>query len=213
VRKRVRKYASGGAVPASPPEQTAPEAVAADVTRQPPLADDGTSALEIPPLAMSWLREHPAYLTDPRLNARLQALHWEVVDQGFEPYGEKYFEEINDRLGEGPKITPPTAVDRVLAEARAASIPDDDGDDDGRYLKSASGNLLAVGSRKVSVSAPPSREVPSTSGTRNRDNGRVTLTTAEKEAAKIAGVSQEEYALQKLRLLEAKARGDYGGQP
>ena len=63
------------------------------------------------------------------------------------------------------------------------------------------------------VSAPVSREVPSSgTGTRQK-NGTVTLTALEKEAAKDAGVTETEYAKQKLRLLEAKANGQYtGGQ-
>ena len=216
MRKRARKYALGGGVPATPPEPTAPEPVAvADVpiAPAPTLSADATAALDMPPLAKSWLRDNPEYLSDARKNARLQALHWEIVDQGFEPYGEKYFEEINDRLGEGPKITPPTAVDRVLAEARAASTPtseDDDGDGVD-YLQSESGNALRIGapSRKVSVSAPPSRQVPSSNG--YRDDGRITLTIAQKEAARISGVDESTYARQLLELNRRKAQGDYGG--
>jgi hypothetical protein len=61
------------------------------------------------------------------------------------------------------------------------------------------------------VSAPVSREVPS-GGTRQK-NGTVTLTAMEKEAASLAGITETEYAKQKLKLMEAKANGQYtGGQ-
>jgi hypothetical protein len=60
------------------------------------------------------------------------------------------------------------------------------------------------------VSAPVSREVPS-GGTGTRRNGQVTLSPAEKEAAKDAGVTETEYAKQKLRLIEEKSKGNYSG--
>jgi hypothetical protein len=63
-------------------------------------------------------------------------------------------------------------------------------------------------------SAPVSRQMPSSydelrSGVRS--GGAITLGAAEKEAAKIAGVSEEEYAYQLLRLQEFKRNGHYGG--
>ena len=44
------------------------------------------------------------------------------------------------------------------------------------------------------VSAPVSREVPTASG--SRDGGKINLSVQQKEAAKIAGVSEVEYAKQ-----------------
>lgn len=65
-------------------------------------------------------------------------------------------------------------------------------------------------SRKTSIlSAPVSREVPST-GSGQRQSGRVTLTRDQIEAAKIAGVSPAEYARQLVKLNEMKANGEYG---
>ena len=60
------------------------------------------------------------------------------------------------------------------------------------------------------VSAPVSRETMgwSTGRTESRP-GRLTLSMAQREAAKIAGVSEAEYATQLLRLREAKDNGDY----
>lgn len=43
--------------------------------------------------------------------------------------------------------------------------------------------------------------------------GKVTLSIAQKEAARIAGISEKEYAEQVLRLREEKANGHYGGAP
>jgi hypothetical protein len=61
------------------------------------------------------------------------------------------------------------------------------------------------------VSAPVSREVPSASGQR-AGNGKTTLSAAEKEAAKMSGVTEVEYARQKIKLAQMRADGTYGGE-
>jgi phage I-like protein len=61
------------------------------------------------------------------------------------------------------------------------------------------------------VSAPVTRDVPNASGKR-QSNGKVTLTPREVEAAKIAGITVEEYAKQKVRKEEMVASGEYGEQ-
>lgn len=58
-------------------------------------------------------------------------------------------------------------------------------------------------------SAPVSREAPTGSTERN---DRVTLSVAQKEAAKIAGITEKEYAENVLRLRKEKSNGHYGGQ-
>ena len=61
------------------------------------------------------------------------------------------------------------------------------------------------------VSAPVSREVPSGGGT--RQNGKITLTKEQQEAARISGVTETEYARNLVKMNEAKANGQYtGGQ-
>lgn len=61
------------------------------------------------------------------------------------------------------------------------------------------------------VSAPVSRDVPNASGKRV-GNGKVTLSPAEVEAARISGITPEEYAKQKIRKAEMVASGEYGEQ-
>lgn len=60
------------------------------------------------------------------------------------------------------------------------------------------------------VSAPVSRDVPNSNGKRNP--GKVTLTPAEVEAARISGISVEEYAKMKVKKAEMVASGEYGEQ-
>jgi hypothetical protein len=59
------------------------------------------------------------------------------------------------------------------------------------------------------VSAPVSRDVPSTDG---KPRGKVRLTAQEVEAARVSGITPEEYATQKLKYAEMKANGQYGEQ-
>jgi hypothetical protein len=64
--------------------------------------------------------------------------------------------------------------------------------------------------RRVSiVSAPVSRTVPS-GETGYRPARQITLTAQEQEFARIAGISDVEFAKQKQKLILAKANGDYG---
>jgi hypothetical protein len=61
------------------------------------------------------------------------------------------------------------------------------------------------------VSAPVSRE-SKFNGHSEKTQNRVTLTPAMKEAARISGISERDYAEQVLRLRQEKADGNYGGQ-
>jgi hypothetical protein len=64
--------------------------------------------------------------------------------------------------------------------------------------------------RPSMVSAPVSREVPNGSG--RRQSGKVTLTPAEQEMARVSGISIEEYAKQKLRYENLRETGQYRDQ-
>ena len=56
------------------------------------------------------------------------------------------------------------------------------------------------------VSAPVSRDVP---GSSTRPRGRVTLSREEQEAARVAGISLEEYAMQKRKYQGMRESGEY----
>jgi hypothetical protein len=62
------------------------------------------------------------------------------------------------------------------------------------------------------MSAPVSRETASTGYSHDDGPGRVRMTPAMKEAARISGLTDLEYAANVLRLREEKAQGNYGGQ-
>lgn len=65
--------------------------------------------------------------------------------------------------------------------------------------------------RASMMSAPVSREVPSGGGGQ-RPSTRITLTPAQKEAAKMSGLSEADYAKNLIKMNEMKANGTFGGQ-
>lgn len=143
---------------------------------------DPLDKTSLPDAAKSWLRSHPDYLSDPRKNSKIQALHWDVIDEGHAPFSTAYFDSMEQHLGlrEAPK--------RVEQEQPRTQ------------------------ERTNLVSAPVSREVPS-GGQQRQQGGKINLTVEQQEFARIAGVTDAEYARNLKKLNEAKANGQYtGGQ-
>jgi len=145
--------------------------------------NDPIESLSVPPPAKQWLRSHPEYATDQRKNVKLQAAHWDALDEGHAPFSTGYFESVEKILGLQKDETPieEQEVERPhTSESRKAPL----------------------------VSAPVSREVPS--GGKPRSQKQVRLTEAEVDAARASGITEAEYARQKVKLQEAKANGSYG---
>ena len=142
----------------------------------------------LPELAKSWLVEHPDYLKIPRKNAKIQALHWDILDEGHQPFSPEYFNSMEIHLG--------------MKKVEKKVEDDDDDEDDGAAS-------AAEDRRKGTlVSAPVSREAPA--GSRPTRPSQVRLTKAQTEAARMAGVTESEYAKQLIKLGEFKADGHYG---
>lgn len=148
-----------------------------------PVTEDPLDRTNLPDTAKRWLRAHPDYLTDPRKNAKIQALHWDVVDEGHQPFSDAYYESLEQHLG--------------LRSKPRQDVAEEEEDEP---------------QERVAVSAPVSRNVPSSSGTRLRA-GDVKLTKAQREAAALAGITEAEYAKQLVRLADEKSSGNYGGAP
>lgn len=143
--------------------------------------DDPLERTALPPMAKQWLRDHPEYLSDRRKNAKIQALHFDVIDEGHAEFSRPYFDRLEEMLG------------FRKAEKKSEKGEESEGDD-----------------RDEIVSAPPSRGVPV--GDEIQDGSRVRLTASEREHAKLAGVTDAEYAKQKQVLAKMKANGQYGGR-
>jgi len=135
----------------------------------------------MPPLVKDWMRAHPDYMTDPRKNAKIQALHWDVLDEGHSFGTQSYVESMEQKLG---MREPPKKVEQR------------EEDDESRQRNT------------VVTQAPPTRDVPS-AGTGKPVSTKVTLTAEEREIARMSGISEIEYAKQKLKLQELKRNGHY----
>jgi len=132
-----------------------------------------------------WLKQHPDAMTDPRKNAKLQAAYWDAQDAGHVRGTPQYFQFLEERLGYRQPLSPPPPPPAVDEEPEPQQQR-----------------------RTPAVSAPPSRDVPSSATGRPQTN-KITLSPAEREAARFSGVSEVEYAKQKQRLLNEKKNGNY----
>lgn len=131
---------------------------------------DPIDAWNLPDTAKTWLKGHRDYVTDPRKNAKIQALHWDIVDEGHEAFSTTYFESMERHLG---------LREPVQQQPQKGPI----------------------------VSAPVSRDVP---GTVASKPSQIRLSAAQREAAKISGVSEVDYAKNLIKFEQEKAVGNYG---
>jgi hypothetical protein len=149
------------------------------------------------PRSQSWLRAHMDCLPsqfggDPVKNAKMMAGHHLAKSKGFVEDSEDYFRTIEETLA------PP--VSQVH-------------DDNSRY--SAAADIRPAGSQRRAppIAAPVSREPASPSGQNSRTTRSVTLSEAQKEAARISfplKAPAEAYAIYARNLLELEAENQMG---
>lgn len=124
----------------------------------------------------AWLKEHTEVLTDTRRNRELSVGYDRALAKGFKRGSEGYFKFLDEFMG--------------FAEAGRSGDPDDDQTDNTE--------------RASIVSAPVSRDNRSSSTGRPTAPTRITLSPAEREAARNMGVSEVAYAKGKLQLTANK---------
>ncbi len=129
----------------------------------------------------TWLRSHPEYVTDPKKARKIATVHDDVIDDGHTFLSQDYFDVMEERLG--------------LREAKPAPEPQEP-------------VRQPQARRPVVSSAPPSRDVPS-AATGKPTSSKVTLSPAEREIAAVSGITETEYAKQKLKLQRLKQDGHY----
>lgn len=152
--------------------------------------NDPIEAMNIPAAGKDWLRKHPEYATNQRLNIKLQAAHWDALDAGHRAFSTEYFEEVEKIIG--------------LRKVEKSKAEDDDDPIEEREVVRPNTETR----RTPIVSAPVSREVPS--GGAPKSKTRIYLTKEEVEHARASGITEAEYAKQKQVLAERKANGHYG---
>ena len=210
-------------IPIEPPvEAAAPEAPPA-VENQPepppvpesaPAPDDATAALRRQIEALNHARtvDQQAAIAQQGANERRQAwlaqtpgakdhialghIHRAALDAGFVDTSPEYFRFMESQLA---ALKQP--AEEMQQELAMQPTP--------QFFKPAGRSAPNPSSI---VSAPVSREIPTSSGERLRPRGQVKLTPAEVEAARISGITPEEYAKQKIRKAQMVASGEYGEQ-
>lgn len=127
-----------------------------------------------------WIRRNPQYATDQRLYQKMVAAHQMVTADGIEPDTDGYFEAMEETL----KIR--RAPER--APARVEKEPEED----------AMSEAAKVTQKR---SAPPAAPVSRSSGGPGAPRSNVVrLTRAEIEAARDMGMTEQEYARNKMTL-------------
>jgi hypothetical protein len=168
---------------------------------------------EVAAKAQEWSRTPPSHkeLLD----------HWEKV-HGM-PRGERLFLEEHPELIDNTQLTAQAALEAherglergtdAFNAATLAAFHRHLNEARRQVERPAAPMIPAAPEREISsiVSAPVSREAPSAAdGSRNRP-GRVTLTHEERMFANSIGLSEDNYARQKLKLMQAKQSGDIPG--
>lgn len=129
------------------------------------------------PVAKDWIRAHPEVVTDDSLRNLMTAGHYEALGMGLKPNTQEYFGHIETKLGYGEggsNFQPEVQRQETTPQYRPQG-------------------------RTPMASAPVSRSASPTVS-RNGNRMSVTLTPAMREAAEIAGMTEEEYAAEMVRL-------------
>jgi hypothetical protein len=158
-----------------------------------PVQDDLAQALEktaLPGVAKDWLKAHPEYILDEDKNRQIAQLHEILLDDDIQPYGEKYFQEIERRLLGSQGEVYQSGNSKIILDG-----PKRDDTHRVAYNQAPPSRGDTVASRYWSGESTDPRTVT------------MNLTPAERGAAAISGVSLEEYARQLIRFRREKADG------
>lgn len=128
----------------------------------------------VTPRSAEWLRQNRDALPDTRSIRIMARAHEDAIDHGIVPESDEYFRFVEGRLGVGSK----------------KSQRNDDSDD---------GVMSAASQGAQRRSSPPSAPVSRAPVGSNNRPGVVQLTAAEVEAAKISGISPQEYYRNKMK--------------
>ena len=125
----------------------------------------------VTPLSAQWLQNNRDNLKDPRSFRIMARAHEDAVDHGIIPESDEYFRFVESRLGfsKGETAPPEPAMSAAAAPVQRRQSP---------------------------PAAPVSRQPSTSSGNKPHV---VKLTPEQREAARISGVTEEEYARQMIK--------------
>jgi len=127
----------------------------------------------VTPKSAEWLKKNKEALPDARSIRVMARAHEDAIDYGIAPESDAYFQFVENRLGITSNRRSIPEVDNVMSDASSSKQR-----------------------RSAPPSAPVSRQ-PLDSP--NHRPGVITLTAAEVEAAKISGITPQEYYRNKMR--------------
>lgn len=130
-------------------------------------------AIQLPPRSAAWVRSHPDYARDPKLNRKMIRAHEDAIDEGIAAETDEYFRAVEDKLG-------------LFGAKHEIIVPDP--------MKEAA----QVTQRR---SSPPA--APVSRGTLNGSKpNTVRLSADEREMARMMDMSDQDYAKSKLALIK-----------
>jgi hypothetical protein len=150
--------------------ENAPKVVAPEPVRRADPVEDLASQLS--PRSADWVRRNPQCVTDPRMYQKMVAAHNLAVADGYQPDTDDYFGVIEDTLKIGRRVNIEQDEDATAAAAKVTQR------------------------RSAPPAAPVSR---GGGGTGSRPN-EVRLTREEIETARDLGMSEKDYARNKMLL-------------
>jgi len=139
-------------------------------------------ASQLSPRSADWIRKNPNCVTDPRMYQKMVAAHNLALADGLQPDTDDYFSFVEDTL----------KINRRPPAAKQEAESDDD---------ATSSAAKAVQRR----TAPPAAPVTRAGNASGQRPGTVRLTRAEAETARDLGMTEEEYARNKM-LLQKEGR-------
>ena len=151
--------------------------------RQPEV--DQIDTWNLPEITVRLLKNNRHWLNDPKKFDALRHFNHVAEEEGYIIHTQPFLDRVTEMMHEYESRSKPKPKEEAVDEAPKPK-------------------------ERSIVSAPVSRDVPSSDGSRPR--GKVKLTAQEVEAARISGITPEEYAAEKLKYAEMKANGQYGEQ-
>lgn len=159
--------------------KTAYEAKIKEAKAAPVIADPVEAlAQRVTPRSADWVRKHPEFARDRRLFDKMIAAHQMTVADGISADTDEYFENIE-----------------TLLKLRKPPAPKQDAGEDDALSEAAE----PAQRRSSPPAAPVSRSAVTNSGTKSNV---VRLTAAERDIASMMGMTDKEYATQKVQLIK-----------
>lgn len=132
----------------------------------------------VSPESARWLRDNREHLDNDRAIRRMFRAHEDAIDDGIKPDTDEYFEYIEKRLG---------IVEEPQEKPQKKRVQEDDADDE----------PMSAASKPAPRQPPPPPAPVERYGSRPNV---VRLSRAEAETAKMLGMTEKEYAMNKLAL-------------